>query len=341
MKTVSVYDSVGMVLCHDLTQIIPGKFKGCAFKKGHIIRQEDIPQLLDMGKEHLYVWDLKQGFVHENDAALRIARAAAGKGISISEPKEGKVELCASSPGLLKINTDALFRVNEQDKVMFATIHSNQTVPAGKVVGGTRVIPLVVDSETLEGAEKLCRDNYPLIEVKPFRSIKVGVVTTGSEVYKGRIEDKFGPVIFQKIEELGSTILRQIFVPDSVSMISESILKLIEEGAEMIAVTGGMSVDPDDLTPAGIKKAGGNIVTYGAPVLPGAMFMLAYIGQIPVLGLPGCVMYHKTSIFDLVVPRILAGETLTIKDISRFAHGGLCIRCTECRYPDCAFGKGI
>jgi hypothetical protein len=341
MKTVSVYDSVGMVLCHDLTQIIPGKFKGSAFKKGHIVQQEDIPRLLDMGKEHLYVWDLKQGFVHENDAALRIARAAAGNGINLSEPKEGKVELRASSPGLLKINTDALFRVNEQDKVMFATIHSNQTVQAGKVVGGTRVIPLVVDSETLEGAEELCRDNYPLIEVKPFRSMKVGVVTTGSEVYKGRIEDKFGPVIFQKTEELGSTILRQIFVPDSLSMISESILTLIEEGAEMIAVTGGMSVDPDDLTPAGIKKAGGNIVTYGAPVLPGAMFMLAYIGQIPVLGLPGCVMYHKTSIFDLVVPRILAGETLTIKDISRFAHGGLCIGCKECRYPDCAFGKGI
>jgi len=339
LKTVSVYEAEGMVLCHDLTQIIPGKFKGRAFKKGHIVRREDIPRLLDMGKEHLYVLDLNDGLVHEDDAAMRLGRAAAGEGILLSEPKEGKVELTASYNGLLKINVPALMAINEVEEIMFATLHSNQRVAAGKTVGGTRVIPLAVDEQKVLAVEEICRQYAPVVTVKPFKQYKIGVITTGSEVYHGRITDKFGPVIKAKVEQFGSSILRQIFVPDSVEMIVEAVNTLLAEGAEMITVTGGMSVDPDDVSPAGIRAAGGKIVTYGAPTLPGAMFMLAYLGDIPVLGLPGCVMYHSTSIFDLVLPRLLAGERLTRQDIIGFAHGGLCVNCRECRYPDCGFGK--
>jgi hypothetical protein len=341
MKTVSVYDAEGMVLCHDLTQIIPGKFKGRAFKKGHIIRHEDIPQLLKMGKLHLYVLELGEGVLHENDAALRIAQAAAGEGIILSEPKEGKIELKAAYPGLLKINVDALYAINELTEVMFATLHTNQRVDAGKRVGGTRAIPLVVDENKVKAVEEICRQNAPLVSVKPFKPHKVGVVTTGSEVYFGRIEDKFGPVIEQKVKEYGSQVLEQVFVNDSAPLIAKSIHELISKGADLITVTGGMSVDPDDVSPTGIKLAGGEIITYGAPTLPGAMFMLAYIDGIPVLGLPGCVMYHNTSIFDLVLPRILAGEHLIRKDIIKFAHGGFCVNCKECHYPDCGFGKSF
>jgi len=340
MKTVPVEEAVGMVLCHDITRIVPGEFKGRAFKKGHIIQQEDIPQLLDLGKRQIYVWELNENFVHENDAAARIAAAAAGTGISLSEPREGKVSLTAVISGLVKVKSDALLKINEVDQVMFATLHSNQRVAEKKIVAGTRIIPLVIEEAKIKQIESICQHSHPVIEIKPFKSCKVGIVTTGSEVFSRRIEDKFGPVLTDKFFALGSHVIKQIFTPDNAEIIAQSIMTLLERGAEIIAVTGGMSVDPDDVTPAGIKAAGGRLVTYGAPTLPGAMFLLAYIGKIPVLGIPGCVMYHKTTIFDLIIPRILAGEEITRQDIISLGHGGLCVDCEECRYPDCGFGKG-
>jgi molybdenum cofactor synthesis domain-containing protein len=339
MKMIPVREAVGAVLCHDLTRIVPGGIKGPAFSKGHILREEDIPTLLDMGKEHIYVWEMHPGLIHEDDAANRMARAAAGKGIELSAPKEGKVDLLAKVDGLLTVNVRALYEVNEEEEAVFVTLHTHQTVAVGRIVAGTRIIPLVIDEEKIGRIEDICRRNAPLIEIKPMRSLKVGIVTTGNEVYHGRIEDRFGPVVVRKIEELGCRSLGQVLVSDRVELIVEAIRKFLDEGAEMIAVTGGMSVDPDDITPAGIRASGGRVVTYGAPVLPGAMFMLAYIGQTPVLGLPGCVMYHDISIFDLILPRILAGEEITRTDIVKLAHGGLCGHCGECRYPNCTFGK--
>ena len=329
-----------MVLCHDVTQIIPGQFKGPAFHKGHIVQLDDIPRLLDMGKERLYVWETGKGLLHENDAAQRIAKAATGQGIIRTDPKEGKVDLIAAHDGLLKINTGALEAVNSVEQVVFATLHSYQRVAKGKTLAGTRVIPLVIDEQRIKEVEAICRRSRPLMEVKPFRRLKTGIVTTGSEVYHGRIQDRFGPVVRKKVEDLGCEYLGQVYVSDQIAQIVEAILSLISEGAQMVTVTGGMSVDPDDVTPAAIRATGGRVVTYGAPVLPGAMFMLAYLGEVPVMGLPGCVMYHRTSIFDVVLPRVLAGETMTRKDFVKLAHGGLCVQCERCRYPDCGFGKG-
>lgn len=340
MKVVPVYQAEGMVLCHDVTEIIPGKRKGKAFKKGHVIRRDDIPRLLTIGKENIYVWEVNEQTLHENDAAARFAQAIAGPGLSLSEASEGKVEIKADIRGLLKINPEALERINDIEQVAAATLHSNQMVDAGKKVAGCKIIPLVIGHDKLKQIEQIGIDCYPVVEVKPLQACKVGVVTTGSEVYYGRIQDCFGPVLTDKFERLGSSILRQVFVPDDISLISKAIHRLLAEGADMIVTTGGMSVDPDDVTPSGIRAAGGQIVAYGAPTLPGAMFMLAYFGSVPVLGLPGCVMYHKSTIFDLVVPRLLAGEVLSRKDIIRLGHGGLCLVCEECRYPECGFGKG-
>ncbi|MGO9377541.1 MAG: molybdopterin-binding protein [Dissulfurispiraceae bacterium] len=341
MKTISVHEAEGTILCHDITEIVHDKFKGRAFKKGHIICREDIPKLLDLGKEHIYVWELDENTLHENEGAMRIGNAAAGPGLRLSEPSEGKVELKAEISGLLKIDTGALDEINDIDQIVLASIHSNQMVTVGKVVAGCRVVPLVIDAEKIRQVENIGRLNFPVLEIKPLRALKIGIVTTGSEVYRGRIQDQFGPVLDKKLTDLGSRVLRRIFVDDNIAMISQAIQTLIQEGAEMVITTGGMSVDPDDVTPAGIRAACGRIVAYGAPVLPGSMFMLAYIGNIPVIGLPGCVMYHKTTIFDLLVPRILAGEELTRKDITRLGHGGLCSGCDPCRYPNCSFGKGI
>ncbi len=338
MKEVSVYDAVGMVLAHDLTQIIPGEFKGSKFKKGHVIIPEDVDIMLSMGKKHLFVVDKEETDIHEDEAAMRIASAAAGKGIRLVAPGEGKIELVAEYDGLLKVNTAMLNQLIDQDEIMFASIHENQLVKKGQKVAGTRVIPLFVNESIVTGAEKVCRNGH-LVEILPLRKLKIGLVTTGSEVYTGKIQDAFGPVLRKKFGDLGSDVVNQLFSDDDEEMIAGCIKQLIAEGVDMIGVTGGMSVDPDDKTPTGIRQAGGHIITYGAPVLPGAMFMLAYIGNVPVVGLPGCVMYSRVSIFDLIVPRILAGEIPTRTDIKKLAHGGLCRNCEVCSYPNCGFGK--
>ncbi|MFH1154000.1 MAG: molybdopterin-binding protein [Pseudomonadota bacterium] len=338
MKSVRVEDAVGMILCHDITEIVPDLFKGRAFKKGHVIVEQDIPRLLDLGKRYVFVSDF-EGRVHEDDAARRIAAAACGQGLDLSEPNEGKITFTARGMGLFKVRANALEKINDVQDVMMATLHTNQTVKPGQGVAGTRIIPLSTEESNILSVESICKDHFPVIEVKPFMPFEVGMVTTGSEVYTGRIKDGFGPVVREKFRELGSQVFRQILVSDELDMTVGAIHELMAEGAQMIAVTGGMSVDPDDQTPSAIVAAGGEVVTYGAPVLPGAMFMLAYIGKIPVIGLPGCVMYHKASIFDLVVPRLLAGEILVRSDILGMGHGGYCSSCKVCRYPLCAFGK--
>jgi molybdenum cofactor synthesis domain-containing protein len=329
-----------MVLCHDITQIIPGKYKGAAFKRGHIIEKEDIPRLLDMGKNHIYVWDLRDGWIHEDEAAIRIARAVAGKGVMFSVPQEGKVELSAAHDGLLKINQEKLRAVNRCDGIVLATRYNNQPISRGNIIAGTRIIPLVIEKSRLEALEYYCRkDNDPILTIKPFKPLSAGIITTGSEVYHGRIADAFGPVLKKKIFDKGGTVVEQLFSSDSVEMIIESVQALMARNVDLILITGGMSVDPDDVTPDAIRKSGADVVTYGAPVLPGAMFMIAYLNSIPILGLPGCVMYSTTSIFDLILPRILAGETIGKEEIIDLGYGGLCLNCKPCRFPDCGFGK--
>ena len=338
MKEVTVEQAVGTVLAHDLTQIIPGEYKGAKFKKGHVIEAEDIPVLLSMGKRHLFVLEKDDDDVHENDAAYRIASKAAGNGIILTEPSEGKIELKAGIEGLLKIDRLRLFELVSQDEIMFATVQENIVVKKGAKLAGTRIIPLFVAEAVMQTAEKILEAG-PIVEIVPLKKMKVGIVTTGSEVYSGIIEDAFGPVLVKKFSALGSSVEKQLFADDDDEMIAGCIRQLVDEGMDIIGITGGMSVDPDDRTPSGIRKAGGDVVSYGAPVLPGAMFMLSYIGNVPVVGLPGCVMYSRTSIFDLIVPRILAGEKITKKDINKLAHGGLCLNCEVCTYPACGFGK--
>lgn len=340
MKSIPVQEAVGRVLYHDITRIAPGEFKGRAFKKGHVIREDDVPKLMNLGKFNIYVLDLKNGFIHENDAAIRIAKAAVGEGIHLTEPVEGKVKMVAACNGLLKINAEALFRINSIEQVVLSTLHTNQQVTENLPVAGTRIIPLFTEESRVIEVERICAATSPIVEIKPFRALKVGLVTTGNEIFTKRIEDKFGPVVKAKFADMGSTVFRQIIAPDDVSTIVGSIHELLEEGADMIVASGGMSVDPDDRTPAAIRAAGGEVVTYGSPTFPGAMFMLSYIGNVPIIGLPGCAMYHKATVFELIVPRILAGDRITRADIIALGHGGFCASCPECRYPSCSFGKG-
>lgn len=338
MRQINTVDAIGHVLCHDITKIVPGEFKGRAFKKGHVVREEDIEILLSIGKDHLYVWEKTEGWVHENDGAVFLKDLTAGENLDFSEIKEGKIDFIANIDGLLKIDVDTLLELNCVDDIMLSTLHNNFVVKKGLKVAGTRVIPLLVEQEKLEEAKKVVGDKkiVNVIEIKPK---KVGIVTTGNEIFYKRIVDKFGPVIQSKVEAFGCEVIGQIICPDDKEIIKEAIKSFVDQGAELICCTGGMSVDPDDVTPTAIKESGAELVTYGSPILPGAMFLLAYYNEVPIMGIPGCAMYSKTTVFDVILPRILVDEKLTKKDIAAYGHGGLCMNCDVCTYPACNFAK--
>lgn len=347
MKLIKTEEAVGHVLCHDITQIIPGVVKDAVFRKGHVVKEEDIPVLLSVGKEHLYVWEKTEGMLHEDEAAAILRDICVGVDfktdeMTCSEPKEGKIEIKANTTGLLKVNKDRLNAVNSLGEMMIASVHGNFPVNKGSKICATRIIPLIIEKNKMDKAKEIAGDE-PLFKILPFKKYKAGIITTGSEVAKGRIKDTFGPVVMQKLKEYNVEILGQKIVTDKQEDIVNAINDFVNEGAELIICTGGMSVDPDDKTPGAIKSSGAEIVSYGAPVLPGAMFLVSYLKRenntIPVLGLPGCVMYAKRTIFDLLLPRILAGEILTKEDISIYGEGGLCLSCDVCHFPNCGFGK--
>ncbi|HWI63478.1 MAG TPA: molybdopterin-binding protein [Symbiobacteriaceae bacterium] len=320
MKVVATKDAVGLVLCHDLTRIVPGEGKGPAFRKGHVVKEEDLPMLLSMGREHLYVWEVEPGMIHEEEAGNRLAKAAVAGGIVYGAPVEGKVSLKAEYPGLLRIDVAKLDMINGIGEITIATRRDRTAVTAGMVLAGCKVTPLVIAEEQIRQAEEL----GAWIQVKPFRPLKTGLIVTGSEVYKGRIADKFGPVVEAKVAEYGCPVVYKAYSSDDMEMTTAKIHEALAAGAELILCTGGMSVDPDDATPGAIRQSGARIVTYGAPILPGSMFMLGYHGgDRPIMGLPGAVMFESHTIFDLVLPIVLAGEVLTKQDFVRMGHGGL------------------
>ena len=339
MKLIRTQDAVGHVLCHDMTQIIKGEYKDARFRKGHVVTEADIPVLLSMGKENLYVWEMVPGMVHENDAAERLADLCQGEHMARSAVKEGKIELTAQIDGLFRVDTRRLNAVNALEDIMVATRHGDTPVKTGDKLCGTRVIPLVIKEEKLRAAEAAAGDE-PLLALLPWKLRTAGIVTTGSEVAKGLIQDTFTPVVVEKLAAFGVTVTERRVVGDGLENVAAAIGELRRAGVDMILCTGGMSVDPDDNTPGGIKASGARIVTYGAPALPGAMFLLGYFEDgTPIMGLPGCVMYARATIFDIVLPRIVAGVPVAREDVTSLGEGGLCLNCPVCTYPNCGFGK--
>ena len=332
--------SVGRIINHDITKIEKGAFKGALFKKGHRIRTEDVEILLSLGKKHIYALELEAGDLHEDDAGERIARALAGPGLEIRGPSEGRLDLVAAYPGLLRIDLSRLQRINCTPDVVVATLHSGTPVQSGDRVAGAKVIPLIVNEETVAAVEHICHESPPLLQVLPFLPVKLGGVITGREVMDGRVQDAFAPVLSQKAESYGLEQPPIRFAGDDADQIAASITELLGQGCNLVIITGGMSVDPDDVTPSGIRKTGAELVKYGAPALPGAMFLLAYKGDIPLIGLPACAMYFKNTVLDILLPRLLVGERVTASEIAALGHGGLCRSCETCFFPKCSFGKG-
>jgi len=338
LKLIRTENAVVHVLCHDMTQISPGVTKDARFRKGHVVAPEDIPVLLSMGKENLYVWEKAPGMLHENEGAERLRAICQGAHMHPTQVKEGKIELIAGCDGLFRVDVPRLMQVNCVGDLMIATRHTNTPVRKGDKLAGTRVIPLVIGEEKLRQAEAAA-GGTPLLELLPYRLKTAAVIATGSEIAKGRIQDSFTPVVEEKLAAYGIETVRRATPGDGQEDIAREVMAAKSAGVDLILCTGGMSVDPDDRTPGAVKAAGTEIVAYGAPVLPGAMFLLGYLDGTPVMGLPGCVMYAKATVFDLILPRIAAGVRVERQDLTGLGHGGLCLGCGECHYPVCPFGK--
>jgi molybdopterin biosynthesis enzyme len=322
LKVIPVEEAIGLPLAHDITEIVPGKHKGPAFRRGHIIRPQDVSKLLDVGKAHIYVMELEKDELHEEDAARRLAKTAAGGNLSLTDPSEGRVNLVAEISGLLKIDADLLYRFNSLGDLIMATLQSNRYVRKGDVVAGTRTIPVLVKEALIQQAEALCKD-HPIVSILPMPVRRIHLIVTGSEVYTGRIKDGFEPIVRKKVGEMGSDLVDKKLATDDPDQIAGLIKDAHNASAELILVSGGMSVDPDDKTPEGIRRSGAKIESHGFPVLPGSMFLMAYLGDTPVLGLSGCVLHDPFSAFDILLPRLLAGEKITRSDIMAMGHGGL------------------
>jgi len=341
MKKMGLQEAVGTKLGHDITEIRPGEFKGPAFRKGHTVCHEDLCHLQRLGKNHLYAIDLENDEIHENGAVAILAKALAGKGITWKdEPREGKIKFFAGIDGVLGVNTAALAAFNMVEEVMCATLHNHTLVKTGEQVAATRAIPLVMKRTPIERAAAIARQGGSVLEIKALRNAKAGLVITGNEVYHGLIEDRFAPVLKGKMQALGSEVMALDFAPDDAKAIARVIRSHLDRGCDLLLLSGGMSVDPDDVTRHGIRLAGASEFHYGAAALPGAMFLVAYLGDVPLLGVPACGLYHRITVLDILLPRILAGERIGKKELAFLGHGGLCRDCSECTFPSCSFGKG-
>lgn len=342
IKTIRLEDAVGTQLAHDITEIRPGEFKGPAFRKGHTVCDEDICRMQRLGKNHLYVIDLEEDEIHENEAAAILAAALAGEGIVWeNNPREGKINLHAARDGLLRVNVQALTAFNLVEEVMCATLHTHTLVQEGALVGGTRALPLIMKRAVIERAAAIAGQNGGVLSVARLRQARAGLIVTGNEVYHGLIQDRFAPVLSAKIESLGSEVAALAFTPDDAEAIAGAIQSHLEQGCDLLLLSGGMSVDPDDVTRHAIRRAGATEMHYGAAVLPGAMFLVAYLGEVPLLGVPACALHHRITALDLVLPRVLAGERIGKLELALLGHGGFCRDCAECSHPQCPFGKGM
>ncbi len=341
MKKLPIEEAIGKPLANDMTQIIPGKVKGPAFKRGHILREEDIPLLKDMGKAHVYVLDPDKGYIHEDDAAVALANAYGGDEFERVGPSEGRINLKAKGHGLLKINLKLLEFINGSGDIICSTVHQHTVCKEGMTVAATRIIPVAMDESAFKQVLKTVKEQAPLLRLLPFNRRRVGVAVTGEEVYSGRIPDSSMEILSPKVEALGGEIVAHETCPDDIDAIARTISEMVKgKGCEVVITTGGLSVDPDDVTLEGIEKSGARVISYGSPILPGAMFACAYLDDVPILGIPAAVFFFKATVLDIFLPRAMANDPITRKDVVALGHGGLCLNCKACTYPVCPFGKG-
>ncbi|MFO7964210.1 MAG: FmdE family protein [Desulfobacterales bacterium] len=332
----------GRHVLHDMTRIIPGKEKGAAFKRFQEIGGGDICRLQKLGRQNVYTMEdnpIDSDWVHEDEAAGAFASAMAGTGVLHTEnPSEGKVEFFAEYDGMLVIDKDLMAVFNTIPGVSCAARHGFTLVKKGDKLAGTRAIPLFLPRNDFRKAMTVL-GNKTLFQVVPLRKAKAGILVTGTEVFRGLVEDRFVPIIREKVEAYGCSVIKTAIVPDDRQAISDEVTRMVGSGVDLLITTAGLSVDPDDVTRLGLLDAGVTDMLYGTPILPGNMTLIARIGKAQVMGVPGCALYHKITSLDLLLPRLLAGVAITRKDMAVMGNGGMCLDCDTCIFPRCGFGK--
>lgn len=337
MKKIKVEEAIGMAICHDITEMRDG-FKGARFKRGHVIQEEDIPKFLDLGKRTVFVWEENAGEIHEEDCALRMMEMTKLPNVSFQGPSEGKMLMIAEERGMFRANIALQREINSIGDITISSLPDHYPVEKGARLASMRIVPLVTKEEQIIKAEELCKEQK-LFELYPYKAKKVGVIITGSEVYTGRIKDKFEPVIRAKLKNFPSKILGVTICDDELDMIVKAGQQYLDQGADFLIFTGGMSVDPDDLTPTAIRKLGAEIISHGVPAQPGNMTLIAYLDQVAILGVPGAAISLPTTMFDVFLPQIFAGIKFTKQDLVNLGDGGLCQLCKQCHWPNCTFGR--
>ena len=338
MKKIPVEDAVGQTLCHDMTAILETGFKGVRFRRGHIITADDISAFKDMGKDHIFVWEPGADEVHEEDAAVALCDVMCGENLDRSTPSEGKITVTAAADGLFCVNSPALRAINSVPDYTVAVIPNFTPVTVGAKLAGARIVPLVTARENVENAVKIARENAPVLTVRPFKKLKAAMIITGSEIYYGRIKDAYEPILTRKLNNFGAEILGCTKCPDDADLIAAAINDYAEKGAELILLTGGMSVDPDDVTPTAIRRTGARQAVSGVPMQPGNMLNIFYLGDTVLVGVPGASMHAKVTSLDVFLPRIFAGVEILPEEIPAYGEGGLCLNCEVCTFPKCGFG---
>ena len=337
MKKVRVEDAVGMTLCHDITEMRDG-FKGAAFRRGHVITEADIPHMLDIGKRTVFIWEENAGEIHEEDAALRMAAMAPVAGAHYTGPSEGKMTLVADSEGMLRVDTELLREINSIGDLTISTLPDHYPVKPNMRLAAMRIVPLVTREEQIIEAERLCRGRK-LMDLLPYKPLRAGIIITGSEIYRGRIMDRFEAVARAKLSRYPGKVLGVRICDDDLEMLMGAARGLLKSGADFLIFSGGMSVDPDDLTPTAIRNLGCDVISHGVPSQPGNMTLMAYLGDVPVMGVPGAAISLPTTIFDVLLPQVYTGLPLTREDLIRLGDGGLCQLCGSCHFPNCTFGR--
>jgi len=336
MRSVALENAVGLQFGHDITEVnVAKKIKGRAFKKGQMIVKDDLERLRDLGKNIIYVLEGNEEEVHEDEAALMVAPLIAGNHVTYdSEPKEGKISFYADCKGLFKVDVERLYRINSLEIPSLPTLHSNFSVGPNQQIAAFRIIPLFCQNSIIE--EIKAKLETPLIEVKPYLYNKAGIIVTGNEVFKGRVRDAFIPRISQILKPFDVDVIRQEVLPDEKNRISACIKDFSNE-CDIVFVTGGTSVDPDDQTVAALADAGVRFNQQGNPIQPGNNFTIGYKGNTAICAVPAAAIHFRATALDVFLPRLLVGERISKEDVYRAGHGGLCHFCEKCHYPVCPF----
>lgn len=339
MRKIPLTEAVGLPLAHDITEIRPEKgVKHRAFKRGHVVTEDDLERLRDLGKNYLYITGPEDTDVHEDDAALTVAPLAAGVGIDHeAEPCEGKIAFRARHDGVFRVDADRLLAIHRLAIPALPTLPGNYPVRKGQTVAAFRIIPLTCERAILDAVVALLGE--PLLRVDPFIVRDAAILVTGTEVYEGRIEDGFIPRLTAAVAGYDVPIATSAVVPDDRAVIASHIEQMAAQ-CGLVMVTGGTSVDPDDVTTAAMRDAGVEFAVKGMPVQPGNNFTIGYLGETAVCAIPAATLFFKATAFDIFLPRMLAGERIGVEQIAAMGLGGLAQPGTDACFPNATFGAG-